>query len=124
MKRLGDLPFDFQFGTCGTFMIDSSPTILLCFYWSDRRKCRSLTRRNDGALSGIKDFGFDSEFQMDQIVIPDSTHYHYLTTIVNYQGFPLILGDTDDNKLELLNTMENPPRWIEYEGTVFPYSKS
>ena len=124
LKRLGDLPFDFKYGTCGTFMIDSLPTILLCFDHYGRRKCRSLTRRNDGALNGIKDFDFDSEFQIDQIAIPDSRHNHYDTTIANYQGFPLILGGDITNKLELLNTMENPPVWIEYEGTDYPYSNS
>ena len=122
MKRLGDLSFDFEEGTCGTFMIDSLPTILLCFDWNERKKCRSLTRRNDGTLGDIEVFAVDSEFQIDGIVIPDSTHNHYLATIANYQGFPLILGDLRDNKLELLNTMENPLRWVEYEGTDYPYS--
>ena len=121
VKRLGDLPFDFKYGTCGTFMIDGLPTILLCFERNDFRKCRSLSRRNDGALTDIKDFAFDSEFQIDKIVIPDSTHNHYGGTIANYQGFPLILGDKRNNKLEMLNTMENPPRWIEYVGTDYPY---
>ena len=122
VKRLGDLPFEFEFGTCGTFMIDSLPTILLCFNRNEERNCRSLTRRNNRALNGIKDFDFDSEFQLDGIVIPDSTHNHNDTTIANYQGFPLILGGTNNNQLEMLNTMENPPRWIEYEETDYPYS--
>ena len=124
VKRLGDLPFDFNEGTCGTFMIESLPTILLCFDWYVERKCRSLTKRNDGALSDIKDFAFDSEFQIDKIVIPDSTHDHYGAKIANYQGYPLILGGYDSNKLEMLNIMENPPRWIEYAGTDYPYSNS
>ena len=122
LKRLGDLPFDFPYGTCGTFMIGSLPTIPLCFDDYEQRKCRSLTRRNDGALSDINDFVFDTEFQMDQIIIPDSTNDHYGAIIANYQGFPLILGGTRNNKLEMLNTMENPLRWIEYEGTDYPYS--
>ena len=124
VKRLGDLPFDFKSGTCGTFMIGSLPTILLCFDRNERRKCRSMTRRNDGKLSVIKDFDFDSEFQLDGIVILDSTHDHWLATIANYQGFPLILGGEITNKLEMLNTVENPPRWIEYEGTDYPYSNT
>ena len=129
LKRLGDLPFDFKFGTCGTFTIGNLPTILLCFDENDSRKCRSLTRQNDGALSDINDFAFDSEFQMDEIVIPDSTHDHGYATIANYQGFPLILGGMNEilignNKLEMLNIMENPPRWIEYEGTDYPYSNT
>ena len=124
VKRLGDLPFDFTYGTCGLFMIDSLPTLLLCFDWNERRKCRSLTRRNDVALTDIKDFNFDSEFQIDRMVIPNSTHDHERTTIANYQGYPLILGGYDSNKLEMLNIMENPPRWIEYAGTDYPYSNS
>ena len=121
MKRLGDLPFDFDLGTCGTFIINSLPTILLCFEWNDVRKCRLLTRRNDGALNDIKDFAFDSEFQLDKIVIQDTVHDHDYATIANYQGFPLILGG-ENNKLEMLNIMENPLRWIKYEGTDYPYS--
>ena len=111
-------------------MIESLPTILLCFDWNGRKKCRSLTRKNDGALSDIDDFAFDSEFQIDRIVIPDPTNDHYWATIANYQGFPLILGGWDgynqggNNKLEMLNTMENPPRWVEYEGTDYPYSNT
>ena len=108
VKRLGDLPFDFEFGTCGTFMIDSLPIILLCFDWNKGRKCRSLARRNDGALRNINDFVFDSEFQIDRIVIPDPSNDHYWATMANYQGFPLILGGSTNNKLELLNTTENP----------------
>ena len=124
VKRLGDLPFDFQYGTCGTFMISRLPAILLCFDYYERRKCRSLTRRNDGLLGDINNFVFDSEFQMDETVIPDSTHDHYGATIANYQGFSLILGDWSNNKLEMLDTMENPHRWIEYEGTDYPYSNA
>ena len=129
VKRLGDLPFYFEEGTCGTFMIGSLPTILLCFNLNEEnsrnsRKCRSLSRRNDGTLSGFKDFAFDSEFQIDQIAIPDSTHDHLYATIANYQGFPLILGGESTNKLEMLNSVENPPRWIEYEETDYPYSNT
>ena len=122
MERLGELPFYFEYGTCGTFMIGSLSTILLCFDWNERSKCPSLTRRDDGTLTDIKDFAFDSEFQIDQIAIPDSTHDHLYVTIANYQGFPLILGGRYNNKLEMLNLMENPPRWIEYDGTDYPYS--
>ena len=122
LKRLGDLPFDFKWGTCGTFMIGSLPTILLCFDENEKRKCRSLTRKNDGALSDIDDFAFDSEFQIDRIVIPDPTNDHYWATMANYQGFPLILGGSTNNKLEMLNTTENPTIWLEYEGTNYPYS--
>ena len=125
VKRLGDLPFDFEGGTCGTYIIDSVPTILLCFDRAEsgrKRRCRSLAR-NDGTLSDIKDFVFDSEFQIDKIVIPDSTYDHYAATIANYQGFPLILGG-NNNKLEMLNTIENPLRWMEYEGIDNPYSNT
>ena len=107
-------------------MIDSSPTVLLCFgFFGERKRCRSLTRRNDGELGDINDFTFDSEFEIDKIDIPDSTHGHYWATMANYQGFPLILGGHDqgmgNNKLEMLNVMENTPSWIE--GTDYPYTK-
>ena len=54
--------------------------------------------------------------------------------MANYRGFPLILGGwaktglrdwtgLGHNKLEMLNTIENSPRWVEYEGTDYPYSE-
>jgi len=104
VKHLGDLPFDFAEGTCGTFMIGSLPTILLCFEWTEPRKCRSLTRKNDGTLSDIKSFVFDSKFEMDQIIIPDSTYDHYWATIANYQGFPLILGGWGTRMEEIISS--------------------
>ena len=122
MNRLGDLPFDFVLGTCGSFTIGSLSIILLCFDENERRKCRSLKRINDGALSDITDFAFDSEFEID--TIPDSTHDHHAATIANYQGSPLILGGSTNNKLEMLNSMENQPRWVEYEETDYPYSNT
>ena len=122
VKRLGDLPFDFTNGACGTFMIDGLPTILLCFDTNEERKCRSLTRRNDGGLSDINKFVFDSEFEIDKVDIPNSTHDHFGAAMANYQGLPLILGGTTNNKLEMLNTTENPTVWLEYEGTNYPYS--
>ena len=99
-------------------MIDSIPTILLCFYIGGDTRCRSLIRRNDGALRDINDFQFDSEFEIDKINILDTTHEHS-GEIANYQGFPLILGGSN-NKLEVLNIFENPPRWVE--ETDYPYA--
>ena len=123
MKRLGDLPFEFKGATCGTFIIDSLPTILLCFSWNEDKKnyrlCRSLTRTNDDVLSGINDLGFDSAFEINEL--PDSTYDHLGASMTNYQGFPLILGGMTNNKVEMLNTRENPPRWVEYEETDYPY---
>ena len=129
LKRLGDLPFDFVSGTCGTFMINSLPTIFLCFYSGGGTRCRSLIRRNDGALHDTNNFVIDSEFEIDTIDVLDSIHDHYSATLANYQGFPVILGSSRgdswgilgaNNKLEILNTIENPPRWVE--GTNYPYA--
>ena len=121
VKRLGDLPFDFKIGSCGTFTIHNLTTILLCFSDSnERRRCRSLTRRNEGQLS-IDDFVFDSEFQVDRIVIPDSTYDHWFSSIANYQGFPLVLGGTNNVELEMLDTGKSPLEWVQYEDTDYPY---
>jgi len=84
-----------------------------------------LTRKTDGALSEIKDFDFETEFEIDGVPVPDSKYDHNLATMANYEGFPLILGgwtwaDGGNNKLEMLNTIENPPVWVE--GTDYPYS--
>ena len=113
-------------------MIKRSPTILLCFAWNDSsKKCRSLTRRNHGSLSDIKDFVFDAEFEVNNVDIPDSAHPHWLGRIANYLGLPLILGGQSggfssegNNKLEILNTMKTTPAWIEYEGTDYPFSNT
>ena len=120
MDRLGDLSFDFTIGTCGTFMIDGITTILLCFSGTDeRRRCRSLKRKNDGPLTSITNFEFENEF--DTYDIADSTHDHWMASLASYQGFPLILGGTNNNKLEMLDTTKNLFEWIEYEGTEYPY---
>ena len=115
-------------------MINSLPTILLCFEWMTRHKgCRSLTRRNDGPLSDIKDFVFDAEFEVNKVAIPDSAYPHWLATIANYLGLPIVLGgSTSDytsarilnNKLEILNTMKTPLTWIKNERIDYPYSKT
>ena len=119
LKRLGDLSFSFRFGTCGTFMINSLPRVLLCFDDNTKSQCRSYTRRNDGKLGDINNFVFENEFDLGNPTIPETTHQHYLATLANYQGLPVILGGTN-NKLEMLNSMENPSSWVE--GTDYPYS--
>ena len=123
VKRLGDLPFQFTIGSCGTFLINNAPTIILCFSESDeKRNCRSLIRTNGGTLGDFNGgIGFDSEFGLGSL--PNSNHDHWMSSIANYQGFPLVLGGTNNNKLEMLNTMKNPPEWVEYEGTDYPYKK-
>ena len=87
-----------------------------------------MTRKTGGALSEIKDFDFETEFELNRVPVPDSTYDHHFATMANYQGFPLILGGLGrvvgrsvvNNKLELLNTIENPPVWIELSD--YPYS--
>ena len=133
VKRIGDLPFGFSKGTCGTFLINSLPTILLCFDSMDiitmGRRCRSLTRRNDGPLS-IKDFVFDAEFEVKKVAVPVSAHTHWMATMANYLGLPIVLGGSssdwtsENNKLEILNTMETPLAWIKKERIDYPYSKT
>ena len=118
MRRIGDMPFDFNIGSCGTFMIETLLTILLCFSGSiERKTCRSLTITANGPLSSINDFIFEDE----RVVIPDSTYDHWMAPIASYQGFPLIVGGTNNNKLEMLDTTKNPPEWIQYDGTDYPY---
>ena len=101
-------------------MIGGITTIFLCFSGADaRRRCRSLTRKNEGPLSSITNFNFDNEFDTNDI--PDSTHDHWMASLANYQGFPLVMGGVDNNKLEMLDTTKNPFEWVEYEGTDYPY---
>ena len=78
-----------------------------------------MTRKNDGPLNSITDFEFDNEFETNDI--PYSTHDHWMGSLANYEGFPLILGGTNNNKLEMLDTTKDPSEWVEYEGTDYPY---
>ena len=120
MRRLGDLPFDFDDGACGTFMINDQPTILLCFHTRNAKRCRSLIRKNDGGLTIIDNFSFEDEFDLDKIDISDSKYEHYDTQIANYQGYPLMLGGWYHSKLEMLVTTEFPLQWIEQ--TDYPFT--
>ena len=121
LKRLGDLSFDFSIGSCGTFIIESLTKILLCFAnFNERRSCRSLTRRNNNPLSSVNNFVFDTEFDLySKLYIPNSKHDHWMSSIANNQGFPLVLGGTNNNMLEKLNTLRSPPEWIQFPD--YPY---
>ena len=103
-------------------MIDSVMTILLCFSGTnERRICRALTQRNDNALSRITDFVFDTEFELDRVSIPGSKHDHWMSSIANYQGFPLVLGGTNNVELEMLDTRKKPLEWVQYEDTDYKF---
>ena len=69
LRYLGDLQFDFMSGSCGTFNVDRVPRIFLCFSKGNSgvispdnipddeiKKCRMMTRTNDGFLSDIRNF--------------------------------------------------------------------
>ena len=96
-------------------------TILLCFSGTNDRSCRALTRKNNGPLSSIDNFDFETEFELNRVAIPDSKHDHWMSSIANYQGFPLVLGGTNNVKLEMLDTRESPLEWVQYEDTDYPY---
>ena len=128
IKLLGDLPFEIEYySTCGTFMINRSSTILSCFSQYETNYCHSLTRKHEAALSEIQDFKIDTDFEIDRVLIPNSTYHHFGTKIANYRGFPLVLGggngDEVHNKLEMLDINENGTRWIQYEEADYPFSK-
>ena len=79
-----------------------------------------MTRKNDGPLNSITDFEFDNAFEINDID-PDSTYDHWMASLANYQGFPLIVGGTNNNKVEMLDTTKSPFEWVQYEGTDYPY---
>ena len=84
LKWIGDLPFDFVRGTCGTFQLNGVPSIFVCFDENEGKKCRILTRKNDSLLSDIEKFEFEEEFAVTSI--PDSKELHRESTIANYKG--------------------------------------
>ena len=43
LKRVGDLPFEFRHGACGTFNVFSEERVMLCFDYHEQRKCRSYS---------------------------------------------------------------------------------
>lgn len=97
-------------------MIKNLLTSLLCFSETDgKRKCRSLTRKNDNLLSDSSNFDFQNEFDVDTFPIPDSTHDHWMASMANYVGFPVILGGKNNVILEILDTKKNVPEWITSE---------
>lgn len=97
-------------------MIKNLLTSLLCFSETDgKRKCRSLTRKNDDLLSEIRNFDFNNEFDVDGFPIPDSVYDHWMASLANYLGFPLILGGKNNVMLEMLDTGKNVSEWITLE---------
>ena len=72
-------------------------------------------------MSSIDDFDFENEFELDGILIPDSKHDHWMSSIANYQGFPLVLGGTNNAKLEMLDTRKSPLEWVQYEDTDYKF---
>ena len=102
VSRLGNLPFNFDSGSCGTFIVNSKPLIFLCFSFDWKcGVCRTLERNEDGSLSD--DFGSESECNIGM-----NAHYdHSGSTMANYQGFPLVLGGLKNSKLEIFDTSQN-----------------
>ena len=45
LKRVGDLPFDFTYGACGTYDVSSEERVMLCFDMNEQRKCRRYFNR-------------------------------------------------------------------------------
>ena len=79
---LGELPFDLRRGTCGTYNVNSVPTIFLCFDREQQNTCRGLTVKKD--LLSVTDFEFDEEFEVR--LLPETTYQHSSSTIANYKG--------------------------------------
>ena len=104
VSRLGDLPFNFDSGSCGTFIVNGKPLIFLCFSFDWKcGVCRTLERHEDGSLSVTDDFGSESECNIGM-----NSHYdHSGSTMANYQGFPLVLGGLKHSKLEIFDTTKN-----------------
>ena len=44
LKRVGDLPFDFEYGACGTYEVSSEERVMLCFDMNEQRKCRRYSK--------------------------------------------------------------------------------
>ena len=112
--RLGSLDFNFDAGSCGTFIIKNKPIVLLCFSFGwNARQCRTLQNRNDGSLPADADFYSSSENEF----IVDSTEDHIGATIANYKGFPLALGGLTHTKLEMFDSSRS--RWVQKAGYPF-----
>ena len=88
LKRIGDLPFEFSSGSCGTFNIGGVPKIFLCFYAGDceQRTCKTLTRvnGNEMPLGEHEEFNFENEFIVENST--DSRYNHWMSAFGNYQG--------------------------------------
>ena len=126
IQYLASAEWDFIDGTCGTFMIESLPRMLLCFAdGQDVNECIALTDIDENPLTSITniDDSYYSGFLTQHL--PDSIYEHFMcASLANYQGFPLILGGygSDNNMLEIFNTTENPLRWVDFPESSYPYS--
>ena len=114
ISRLGNLEFDFDAGSCGTFIIKNKPKILLCFSFGwNARQCRTLQNRNNGSIPAGADFYSSSQAEY----IVDSTEDHIGATIANYKGFPLALGGLTNTKLEMFDFSRK--LWVQKAGYPF-----
>ena len=84
------------------------------------RPCQSLIRKNDDELKNIKNFIFDDEFEVDTVFIPNSTYEHRYAKMANYKGYPLVLGGSQNAKLEMLVTTKSSMRWTQQID--YPYA--
>jgi len=53
LRRIGDLPFEFNYGACNTFKNEIKQEIaLLCFHWDDKDACWNFNGNDVSVMGG------------------------------------------------------------------------
>ena len=86
LKRIGSIPFEFRYGTCGTYTFDQREIVLLCFQYKALKSCHT----------------FDGE--IFEKVESDSNYNHENGRLGSYVGDPFIVGSHKyyHNKTEIM----------------------
>jgi len=98
LKRVGDLPFDFEYGACGTYEVSSEERVMLCFDMNEQRKCRRYSefRLGDSPLTPLFSYsGFDFDTH------PDSAWPHTHTTLGNVNNLVIAVGDWQSKNIQV-----------------------
>jgi len=108
LKRLGNLGFDLETGTCGVYNFEVNDELILCFSGTDDKACQ----RFDGTDGQIITDG--SQWKS----ITATRYHHRQSRLATYKGKPFIVGSRGNNDHKHTELLENGA-WIKLRD--YPY---
>ena len=120
IKRLGDLPFDYYFGSCNTFL-KPIPTVLLCFYYEGPKVCHTLVHNlNESSCENC--FSFDGE----NYVRVEETKYSHRGTLGlgNYRGKAFTTGCSSSCTSQVATELLDMTTMKWSDGPYYPFAPS